>query len=244
MKMSKKRKRRIIARLITLAAVLALIGLVIFFLTSKRFELREIEVVGNRYISAEEIAEDVGLTKGTHLVRYMLKSLVNKPEVSLKLKSIDLYTLWPDKVRIEVAEENFVGYIYFQGTYLCLNRQGIVIDSTPEKTIALPEITGLELGSFTLGEAPIAKDNAPFFAVLEVATVLSKYGLSEKVTGINVRHLDDMILYSELLETRLGDGTLIDYKINALDQFMKTYPTVSGILHLEDVENQVYLQTK
>lgn len=243
-KKKKKKKRIKIGRLIGWLLVLALIGLAVFFLTAKRFELREIEVVGNRYLSEEEIAEDIGLTPGTHLVRYMLKSLVSQPEVSLKLKSLDLYTYWPDKVRIEVTEENFVGYIYFQGRYLWLNRQGIVIDSTAEKEIALPEIEGVEVGSFALGQAPVTKDNEPFSAVLEAANILGKYGLEEKVTRINVRHLDDMLLYTDLLEIRLGDSAQIDLKINALGEFLKAYPDRTGILHLEDIENQVYLETK
>lgn len=238
-KKSKKKKR--IARITVLVALL-LLAAGLIFLNSRFFAVKTLEVRGNSAVSEEEILAGLELREGTNLVRYMLRNLLHKPECDPRLQDCQVYVYWPDKVVVEVREQSFIGYIYYQGSYLCLNREGVVIASAAEREYEIPLIRGVEVGSFELGRQPVTDDAACFREVLTVATVLHKYGLTGEFAEINVRDPKNVILYSEKLEVRLGVPEDADLKIRTLRAFTETYPELRGVLHLEDMDGQIHLE--
>ena len=158
-------------------------------------------------MTAEEIQKDFGLEKGTHLFRYFLNHVGRKFSPDPRLDSVDVYVQWPSGVRIVVQESVTIGYVYFQGTYLCLNQSGCVVDSTYYLEEELPVIRGLSIGSFALGE-PLSTTDAELVSGDRLYRHdLQKYDLSRIVREIDVRDMNSIVLYTDNCDLLLSaDG--------------------------------------
>lgn len=234
---SSERKGYHIGWLITLAVIL----LCLLILNSPLFSLKTFEVEGNSRVSDEEIMEDLELSYGTNLFRYALSHFNADPDVDPRLMSVDVYFEWPSTVRVVVEEGETIGYVYFQGMYLCIDQKGQVASSTSEPDEDLPIITGLNIGSFTIGETLDPDDSDKYTAVMTIGSNLRKYNLQTVVNEINVRNMDDIILYTDHFVIHCGDMTDIDQKINIIEQIVNTEGVPDGVIHMEDLSKQVYL---
>ena len=235
-----KKSRRVTTALIILFLLLVLI----LVLNSSVFTIKQVNVSGNKKMSAEEIKAEFGVDEGMNLFRYFINYVGHSFSISPRLDAAEVFVHWPNQIEIVVEESVTIGYVYFQGTYLCLSKNGYVVDSTYHLEEDLPVIKGLSVGSFTLGETLSTKDTERYQLIVTIGAVLQKYGLSERVTEIDVRDMEDIILYTENLEIWCGSREDIDIKIATVDQVLKANDSISGILHAEDLSKQVYIEDK
>lgn len=226
---------------ITMGAVLLL---VLLLLNSSIFSLKHVEVVGNERVTEEEILEDLDLKMGDNLFRYMITHWNTEPRVDPRLSEVDVYISWPDTVKIEVDESMTIGYVYFQGTYLCIDRKGYVATSTYTLDEDLPVIKGIEVGSFSLGESLDTQDTERYEAVVSICSMLRKHELSTVVKEVNVRSLDDIILYTDRMDMHCGDMSDMEKKINVIASILANPDTPAGVLHIENLNQQVYIEPK
>ncbi len=238
--MDRKRKTRLIVGLI----LLALLTAAVVAANSSLFELTEVSVEGNAAVSDGEIKEMLGLSEGTNLIRYFLKHFGRELPLDQRFKKLDVYFDWPHAARIEVEEESLIGCLYYQGAYLCLNRLGMVMDSFSELPEGLALIRGVTVGSFVVGEVPVTDDPEPFELVLSIGRILEKYGLSRSVKEINVRQPDSIVLYAEKLDVCCGSRDHLDEKLYVLKCLWDEQPEISGVLHIENLDKQIYLESK
>lgn len=235
----KRKNRRII-----LAAIVALILLALLILNSNIFSLKTIEITGNEQMSDEEVKEYFGLTEGVNLFRFFLNHIGKKVSRDPRIENAEVYVNWPDGVKIEVKESVTVGYVYFQGTYLCLSRDGAVVDSTYYLSRELPILKGLNVKSFSIGQVPVTEDESTFKTVMQLGSVLKKYGLTELVREMNVHDLSNIVLYTDNLDIYCGGTEDFDMKAAVIQATIANSKTVSGILHVEDLEKQIYIEPK
>lgn len=234
-----KRKKHL--KLLLIPAVIAA---VLILLNSPLFSLKNITVEGNERVTDEEILSDLGLSPGVNLFRYALSHVNSTPRVDSRLTTVDVYMQWPDGVRVVVEESQTIGYVYFQGTYLCIDRKGQVASTTDEPDDDLPVISGLEVGSFSIGDSLNTKDAEKYNAVVTIGTDLRKYNLSTTVREINVRSLDDLIMKTDTLTIYCGSMQDIEQKINVIASLLEQQSLPSGYLHIESMEDQIYLVTE
>lgn len=222
--------------------VAGVVLLILLLLNSSLFSVRSVVVEGNARVSREEIMEDLDLELGTNLFRYMISHWNDDPRVDPRLSSVDIYVQWPSSVRIVVSESLTIGYVYFQGTYLCIDRNGYVATSTYTLDEDLPIIQGIEVGSFSLGESLDTQDTERYEAVVTIGTILQKHDLSTTVSEINIRSLDDIILYTDKLEIHCGTIEDIEQKISVIRSVLDNPNVPSGVMHIESLDQQVYIE--
>lgn len=220
---------------------LGILAAILLILNSPIFSLRHFEVEGNERVTDEAIMEDLGLSYGTNLFRYALSHLHADPDVDPRLTTVDVYFQWPSTVKVVVEEGETIGYVYFQGTYLCIDRKGQVASSTSQPDEDLPVITGLDVGSFTVGQQLTTNDQEKYAAVMTIGSNVRKYGLEAVVEQINVRSLDNIVLTTKKWTVNCGDLTDIGKKIAILAELNKNPDVPSGVIHMEDLSSQVYL---
>ena len=220
-------------------------GVVLFILlllNSSVFSLKTVKIEGNERVSQEAILEDLDLAMGDNLFRYMLTHWNMDPVVDPRLSSVDIYMEWPSTVRIVVDESMTIGYVYFQGTYLCIDRKGQVAASTHSLDEDLPVIRGLEVGSFMLGESLDTSDTERYEAVVSVCSILRKHELSTVIKEVNVLNVDDIILYTDDMVIRCGSMDDMEQKINVIAALLANSDLPKGILHIENLDQQVYIE--
>lgn len=224
--------------------VALILAAALLVLNSPIFSLKTIEVEGNERVSTESILEDLELKEGINLFRYAISHLNAKVTMDSRLSSVDVYFRWPSGVLVSVEESETIGYVYFQGTYLCIDRKGQVASSTNEPDEDLPIIIGIEVGSFSIGESLNTRDAERYSAVVSVGSNIRKHDLSSLVNEVNVRSLADVILVTDKLEIHLGTMEDVDQKINIVSGVLAEPSVPEGILHLEDISGQIYIEPK
>lgn len=170
------RKRTLYAIiLIVMLACLFMIGFLLLF------QVKKIEVSGNRYLTKQEIAdwmeEDELSTNSIYLmIKYHLmdyKLLPAMEEVKVSMKN-------PWTMRVKVTEKRVVGYIEFGDDCIYFDKDGIVLAQTTEWWDDIPCIEGLSVDKVKLyEELPVSKENKKVFEnLLEMSQSLKKYELT------------------------------------------------------------------
>ncbi|MCF0136071.1 MAG: FtsQ-type POTRA domain-containing protein [Lachnospiraceae bacterium] len=216
--------------------------LILIILNSPVFNLRTYEIQGTERISDEDVLHQLELKEGTNLFRYALAHLNSSPTVDSRLSSVDVYFKWPSHVKIVVEESSTIGYVYFQGMYLCIDRKGQVANTTREPDEDLPTIVGLKVGSFNIGERLTVEETGKYDAVVSIGTALRKYDLQNDVYEVNVRVLDDILLFSDKLEIHIGSIKDVERKICVAAEVMRMDSIPKGILHIENMDSQIYVE--
>ena len=206
------------------------------------FRIKEVRVTGTETVSAEQLKSDLGIREGMNMFYFLIASKLKTPQVSPRIESVDVYVDWPDALDIEVKERTVVAYVSYMGMYLCLDEAGYVIDSTYYLGEEMPVITGIQVKSFRLGEPLNTSSTSLSQTIMEICMSLRKYGIAGEVVRVDMTDTSDTRLYTERLEIRMGETEDIDLKMQAFAAILKKTPDAEGILHLEDLEGQIYLE--
>jgi hypothetical protein len=137
--------------LITFIITVLLLGGVVLYLST--FKLNEIEIVGCDMASAEQIRKsyESNLRFGNTLELLLRTKLDNECDVPFVAKT-DIELVSKNKVRIQVYEKSVAGCIQYMENYVYFDKDGIVLETSPEKFENVPYIKGLKVKSWEYGE--------------------------------------------------------------------------------------------
>jgi cell division protein FtsQ len=213
------------------ALFLIVIAAMAFILVHDR--ITEVEVIGNKHYTEEEIRNMV--LKGNIMDNSLLLSLKyrNKSIEDIPfIETMDVEVLGADSIRIMVYEKTLAGCVSYLNNYMYFDREGIVVESSPEMTEGVPEVTGLHFEYVQLYEKlPVEKEEV-FQEILDLTQLLSKYEISaDKIyfdSDMNVT------LYFGQARVRIGSGSRIDEKIMQLSVMIPAIEGKSGVLDMTD----------
>lgn len=228
-----KGRRRIRKR--TIYAVILIIMLLSLFMIGflLLFQVRKIEIQGNRYLSNQEIADwmeedelstnSIYLMIKYHLTDYKLLPAMEGVKVSMKN---------PWTMKVTVSEKRIVGYIEFGDDCVYFDKDGIVLAQTTEWWDDVPCIEGLAVDKVTLyEELPVSKENKKVFEnLLEMSQSLKKYELTPDRIVCNE---EGLYLFLGNVCAVLGDNNFGD-KIAQIPPILAKLGEQGGTLHLEN----------
>ncbi len=212
-------------------------------MNSQFWAVKEFQIEGNEKVSDEEILKDLHMNKGMNLIGYCLKNHNTEFELNPLIRTADVYIQWPDAIRIEVTENEVMGYVPYMGMYLCIDAVGCVLDSTHVVEEGTPVLTGITVDSFSLGKAVDTKDADRYAIMLDCMALLKSYEIAADIIQISVSSSEDIRLYTADMEILCGNAENLDQKIAAAISVMED-GAAAGILHVEDLNKQIYLEPK
>ena len=109
------------------------------------------------------------------------------------------------------VEKAVAGYIEYLGKYMYFDKDGIIVESSDQKTAGIPQITGLEFNYVVLHERLPIENTEIFQSILDITQLLEKYEISAEKIYFDKNQ--QMTLYFENIRVRLGDISNIDDKI-------------------------------
>lgn len=207
------------ARLISLAAMLILIGLGYWFLNSPGFNISQVEVTGNRLLNSEDVVRVSGVDKinvfGLH-----------EEEVAAKIKTLpyileaNVSKALPDKLTVTVTErQSILNWKVDSYSYL-VDPEGVVLDSyfeqdLPEGAKAFPVIESLDGRKMQLG------DRVDVIAVRSAKAIQSQLAAAGiKVAAVQYAPTSGLVIISVLpngnWKAVLGTDVQLDQKMNIL----------------------------
>ena len=215
-------------------ALFLLIGLVVAYsYVIANYTVTTVYVEGNVHYTNEEIIDMVmegryGNNSLLLSIKYKDKSIVGVPFV----EKMDVSVMDPHTIKIEVYEKALAGYVEYLERYMYFDKDGIVVESSLEKTAGVPMVTGLVFDHVVLYE-PLPVENPEIFSsILSITQLVNKYSLS--IDRIYFGRDGSLMLYFDDVKVALGIGENLDEKIMKLQYMLPELRGKSGTLRMEN----------
>ena len=232
-KKKKKEKTGIGKSILILGIAIAIFC--VFLLIMERYTVRTITVEGNVHYTNDEIVNMVMVNRLDHNSLYLSLKYRKKDIKGIPfIEKMSVNIMAPDTIKIIVYEKAVAGYIEYLGKYMYFDKDGIIVETSDEKTSGIPQITGLQFDYVVLHESLPIKNIEIFQSILDITQLLTKYEIS--VDKIYFDQNNQMTLYFENIRVRLGDISNIDDKIMRLKAILPQLEGQKGILRMENYE--------
>lgn len=236
-------KSLIIIGLTAAAIVCVLVGIYRYIITA--YEVTTVYVDGNVHYTNEEVMEMVmGGRYGNNSLylaaKYKDKGIEGVPFV----EKMDVNILSPDTIRISVYEKALAGYVEYLGRYMYFDRDGIVVESSEERTSGIPQVTGLKFDYVVLNDYLPVENDEIFKRILDITQLLNKYELMADKIFFDSTY--ELTLFFDGIRVTLGSDSNIDQKIIHLKNILPNLEGKKGTLRMEnyteDTKNITFLQ--
>lgn len=167
-------------------------------------------------------------------LKYKDKSIVGVPFV----EKMDVSVLDPNTIKIEVYEKSLAGYVEYLERYMYFDKDGVVVESSMEKTAGIPMVTGLKFDHVILYEPLPVENAAVFSSILSITQLVNKYSLS--VDRIYFGSDGSVTLYFGDVKASLGVGDNLDEKIMELQYMIPELEGKSGTLRMENYTEETH----
>lgn len=214
------------------AAFLAVLVAVYSYIITN-YTVTTVYVEGNIHYTNEEIISMVmegryGNNSLLLSLKYKDKSIVGVPFV----EKMDVSVVDPHTIRIEVYEKALAGYVEYLERYMYFDKDGIIVESSLEKTQGVPMVTGLKFDHVIVHEPLPVEDQAIFASILSITQLVNKYNLS--VDRIFFGSDGSLTLYFGDVKAALGTGNNLDEKIMKLQYMLPSLSGKKGTLRMEN----------
>lgn len=172
-----KSKRVLIMSVALLLLLTVLIAGYVYII--RNYTVTTVYVEGNVHYTNEEIIEMVmGGRFGDNSIFLSLKYKDKGMEDVPFIQAMDVTIEAKDTIRITVYEKALAGYVVYLGQYVYFDKDGIVVETSTEKTTGIPQVTGLQFDRVILHERlPVEKPEV-FSEILNITQQLDKYSMS------------------------------------------------------------------
>lgn len=201
-----------------------------------RSTIDKVKVTGNAFYSKKEIRNlilDSRASKNT-IVCYLSNRFGEHKEIPFieryQIEIKDMHT-----VEIIVYEKNIIGYIDFLGSYMYIDRDGVVVDSSSEPLPGICKVEGIKFSKIVLHEKVETSNTQAFQDVLMMTQIFEKNKI--KVSKITFDDRNHITVKVKKIKVELGSSDKIDLKLAELADILPQIKKLSGTLYLDDYES-------
>ena len=217
---------------LTVAVVVAILAGIYYYVITT-YKVNTVYVDGNVHYSNEEVMDMVmtgryGNNSLYLALKYKEKGIEGVPFV----EKMDVNILDPNTIRINVYEKALAGYVEYLERYMYFDKDGIVVESSLEKTQGIPLVTGLSFDHVILYDALPVENPEIFKSILSITQLVNKYKLSADRIHFGSDHT--LTLYFEKVKVALGSGENLDEKVMTLQYMLPELEGKSGVLRMEN----------
>ncbi len=232
----RKRQRKTYEKVLTAIAVVCLVVSILVITVLCLWEIYKVKTVyveGNVHYTSNEIKDmvmvgDFGENSIYLSMKYKNKTIEDVPFIS----AMNVEIVAPDAIRITVYEKSLAGCVEHLGEYVYFDRDGMVVECSPNKTEGVPMVTGLPFDSVVLYEKLPVSDDDVFETILTISQLYEKYEMkADKIafgTGGNI------IVHTDNIKAAMGKGENIDDKVMTLASIMPSITGQAGTVKLEN----------
>ncbi|MCR5103441.1 MAG: hypothetical protein K6B68_03170 [Eubacterium sp.] len=222
-------------RIIALGVFLALILAGVAYLST--FSLKKIEITGCVLSSEESIEKKIrenAIMENTLAVylQNRFKPIENVPFVA----KLDIEYKDKNTLTVEVYEKSVAGCIEYMESYVYFDKDGIVLETAKSRYDKIPNIKGLTIKSWELGEELPIENKKKFELILNITQLVDKYDLD--IQGIEFTNDGEVVLRHDNIEIELGDGSNLPIQMMNLGGILKEIEGKSGVLYMKEFDSE------
>lgn len=174
-----------------LLAVFALIA-VITFLYSPAFNVREVTVDGNFYLSDADVAELAAIPRDRNMLLLPATGIVSRLLMMPRIESASVSKKYPSKIEITIVERKTVAFLPYGGFFVDLDSRGAAVGVSEAVTDPnVPIITGVEASFVLLGLPVEPSDKVGFACSVGKMLALRKV---PNISEVNVKDMHDVVI--------------------------------------------------
>ena len=226
-----KSKRVVILSVALLLLLLVLIAGYEYII--RNYTVTTVYVEGNVHYTNEEIMEMVMDGRFGHNSLYLSLKYKDKGMEDIPfIQAMDVTIEAKDTIRITVYEKALAGYVSYLGQYIYFDKDGIVVETSTEKTTGIPQVTGLKFDHVILHEAlPVEKPEI-FDEVLNITQQLERYSMTADRIYFDSNYRVTLV-FGEA-KVALGDDGYTDEKIMKLQYILPSLLGKKGTLDMRE----------
>lgn len=238
---SKKKKKRL--KIIKWTSLFILtVGAISLFLLSDLFNIKEIKVINNNKISAQEIIELSSLKTNENMFKFLRMSVEEKIKQNPYIESADIDRKLNGTIEIEVTERVATYMLLLENQYAYINNQGYILEINEEK-LELPIISGYTTESLEPGKRLEEDDLKKLDTVIQIIKMANERTLENKITNINIEDEKDFLLSieSESKIIHFGNSSNINDKFINIKAVLNDTVGQKGEIFVKDL-NKVFFR--
>ena len=230
------KKKAVIITVVVTVLLLALLALAAQVL--QHYRVTTVYVEGNVHYTNEEImdmvmAGELGDNSLYLAIKYKNKGVEDVPFI----QTMDVDILSPDTIKITVYEKALAGYIEHLGRFMYFDKDGIVVEASMERTVGIPQVTGLSFSHVVMHEKLPVENTDVFEDILDITQLLNKYGIvADKIRFDKTMH---KTLYFGDARVSLGSNDNIGEKIMKLKAILPELEGKKGLLRMDNYSEEV-----
>lgn len=226
----KKKNKSYVKFIVTAGILFLLLGVGVISATVFRVDKENIHYSGSTRYTDEELTDKIFGSHVNSLLYYVMQS--GKQEKIPFVQKYDVEIQWPRTMSVTVYEKPVIGYIGYMGSNMYFDKDGYVVESSPEVIKGVPQITGIKFQSIVLNSRLEVDDERVFELVLELTQAFDKYDL--EVDRLYFDGSLDVTLYMGDVKVLLGDCSDLIEKIHELKEMSTQLVGMKGVLHMEN----------
>ena len=231
--LARRRTHRGLRIAIVVFIIIAVIAAAVFAAARYVFKVKEINITGSDRYSYDELYKYIFADRNadnTILFSHTNKK-AGKPDIPFIAKT-DISVKWPDTINITVYDKSLVGYVEYKGTNMYFDKDGVVVDSSPDVFEDVPKITGLKFKTIVINDKLDVEDPAIFGTISDVKQYISQYNLT--IDALNIEQDGTLSVDMGGVKALLGNNdNLMPDKIYELSCMADSIKDLKGVLHLE-----------
>lgn len=245
-----KKKRQAVFRLIKWTSlVLIIIGAIIFTIMSPIFNVKNIKVEGNSYLSEEQVISLSRIEIENNMFKYNKKEIIKNIKENAYIENVEVKRSIPDTIEIKITERKTSFMIQFANAYAYINNQGYILEIS-NKALEYPILTGFSTPVEELqeGRRLNKEDLKKLSDVLEIMESATSNEIASLITEINIENSDNYVLElkSKNKVVNLGDTSNLSTKMLWIQTFNKLEGNTKGEImlnmNLNDDKNKPYFR--
>ena len=182
-----------------LIVLIILIAAIILVLLSDLFNCKEIEVIGNNKISAEEIINVSGIKTEENMFKINVRKVKENIKNNAYINTVKIKRKIDGKIQIIIEERVATYMLSCETGCIYINNQGYILE-TSEQPISAPIIMGFntDLSTKTPGDRLDNEDLPTLEKIILITNIAETKGLKDIITYINVSNLKDILIYMDV----------------------------------------------
>lgn len=229
MKLQRRRKNFFKIPVFVFFGVLVLGMAVVFGL----FHIRQADVIGNEFYSAEEIKKMVmsdSLAENSIYLTWKYSD-GNVGEDMPFLSGVEVSMVSPYHVQIRVYEKTIAGYLMYSGSRVYFDTDGKVVEISAQERDNVVPFSGISIAQPQVKEDLPVADEQFFKNIIEAAGYIQQ--CSTKPDEAHYDDKQDLILYFGSNRVLMGGASYMEEKFSKLEQILPNMEGMSGTLHME-----------
>lgn len=210
----KRRKKKKLEKLFMLF-ILLIAMLSILCLKLPYFNVKNIQVYGNKSITDKSIIAISNIYLGNNIFYIDMKSSINSILSNPYISDVSISRKLPSTININVKERDAVYYGIYNNKYYVIDQNGIVLQIRNDiNGMKLIKLDGIDYSKCSVGKIIGDSDKRKLDAVSGLGDIIENSKAELNITSVDVSNSADIKVYFGSIYIKLGNASELDKKLN------------------------------